>query len=388
MDASSSKAFKLISVVYGLLLLASNCSVHGQYRSIISFGDSLADTGNLVRLSKSNSNVVSGVLPYGETYFHHPTGRFSDGRLVVDFIAQSMGLPLLPPSVAVKNSNGGDQFIEGVNFAVAGATALDVSYSLERGVVNPDTNVSLGTQLEWFKQMLPSLCRTGSSCKEYLQNSLILMGEIGGNDYNHPFLQGHSKEDVVTYVPNVINAISLAINELIELGAQTLIVPGNLPIGCSAAYLTQFSTMNKKDYDAKTGCINWLNDFSQIHNQLLQDELDRLRQLHPNVIIIYADYYNAAMRIYRTPSQFGFASTTSACCGGGGPYNYDSTVKCGGARSTVCDDPSVYVSWDGMHLTESAYRSIASGLLQGPYTTPRMHDFLSLKSTLSMHGEI
>lgn len=38
------------------------------------------------------------------------------------------------------------------------------------------------------------------------------MGEIGGNDYNHPFLQGHSKEEVLTYVPDVVNSISLAIN--------------------------------------------------------------------------------------------------------------------------------------------------------------------------------
>lgn len=93
--------------------------------------------------------------------------------------------------------------------------------------------------------------------------------------------------------------------ELIELGAQTLIVPGNLPIGCSAAYLTVFASDNKNDYDATTGCLNWLNEFSQYHNQLLQEELDRLRQLYPDVTLIYADYYNAAMRIYRAPSKFG-----------------------------------------------------------------------------------
>ena len=36
-----------------------------------------------------------------------------------------------------------------------------------------------------------------------------------------------------------------------------------------------------------------------------------------------------------------------------------------------CDDPSKYVSWDGVHLTEAAYRLIAMGLLQGPYTHPQ-----------------
>ncbi|RAL49691.1 hypothetical protein DM860_001982 [Cuscuta australis] len=383
----SSKPFVLIHIILLsllLLLASSGRPVFGQeYRAIISFGDSLADTGNLIRLSEGNGFVASAVLPYGETYFHHPTGRFSDGRLVVDFIAQSMGFQLLPPYAGGKSRSGG------VNFAVAGATALDISYFRERGVINPSTNVSIGTQLEWFKQLLPSLCNSPSSCKEYLQNSLILMGEIGGNDYNHPFFQGHPKEEVASYVPHVVDAIGLAINELIELGAQTLIVPGNLPIGCSSAYLTLYSSPNKNDYDPKTGCLNWLNDFAEFHNRLLQDELDRLRQLHPRVNIIYADYFNAAMRIYRSPTKYGFTSATSACCGGEGPYHYDSSVHCGGKGSTVCDDPSSYVSWDGVHLTEAAYNVIASGLLHGPYTVPCITQFFSLKSsTNNMHGEI
>ncbi|CAH9113704.1 unnamed protein product [Cuscuta europaea] len=164
-------------------------------------------------------------------------------------------------------------------------------------------------------------------------------------------------------------------------------VPGNLPIGCSAAYLTHFSTTNKNAYDAKTGCLNWLNDFSQYHNQLLQDELGRLRQLHPNVNIIYADYYNAAMRIYREPSKFGFVSTTSACCGGEGPYHYNFSVRCGREGSTMCDDSSTYVGWDGIHLTESAYYEIARGLLEGPYTIPRFNELFSFKNSFRIHKD-
>lgn len=74
-----------------------------------------------------------------------------------------MGFPLLPPSAAGKSANSAGGFSQGVNFAVAGATAVDISYLVARGVSNPSTNVSLGTQLEWFKQMLPSLCNTPSS---------------------------------------------------------------------------------------------------------------------------------------------------------------------------------------------------------------------------------
>ena len=58
------------------------------------------------------------------------------------------------------------------------------------------------------------------------------------------------------------------------------------------------------------------------------------------------------------------------CCGDGGSYNYNSSVECGYPPSSVCDDPSLYVNWDGLHLTEAAYKWISKGLLQGPYSTP------------------
>lgn len=55
------------------------------YTSIFSFGDSLADTGNMLLSGALPFPSISN-LPYGMTYFHHPTGRCSDGRLIADFI--------------------------------------------------------------------------------------------------------------------------------------------------------------------------------------------------------------------------------------------------------------------------------------------------------------
>lgn len=51
-------------------------------------------------------------------------------------------------------SDGGRRFSEGVNFAVAGATALDLEYYENFGMYNSLTNVSLGTQLDWLRQFL------------------------------------------------------------------------------------------------------------------------------------------------------------------------------------------------------------------------------------------
>jgi hypothetical protein len=62
------------------------------------------------------------------------------------------------------------------------------------------------------------------------------------------------------------------------------------------------------------------------------------------------------------------------CCGAGGQgeYNYNNKARCGMAGSSACADPGNYLIWDGIHLTEAAYRSIADGWLKGPYCNPRI----------------
>ncbi|KAL2473675.1 GDSL esterase/lipase [Forsythia ovata] len=356
-----------------LALLISNKHAYGCYKSIISFGDSLADTGNLLHIRQPNKPLESGRWPYGETFFHFPTGRFSDGRLVVDFIAQSLGLPFLEPFIGGKNANlSSRNFSKGVNFAVAGATALDISFLEKYGIFNSQTNVSLGTQLDWFKEFFATFCNTNPDCKIFLQTSLIIVGEIGGNEYNYAFMQGTDRKVIESFVSAIISNISFTVQELVKLGASTVMVPGNLPIGCLPCYLSYYKTSDGEEYDPKTGCLNWLNRFSEYHNDLLQMELNRIRGLYPHATFIYGDYYNAAMRLYPSPNKFGFTNTLRACCGVGGPYNYNASAMCSTPPATSCNDPSRYVSWDGLHLTEAAYRWIAQGLLEGPYTIPHI----------------
>ena len=50
---------------------------------IFNFGDSNSDTGGMAAVNGMNLN-----LPEGRTFFRRPTGRISDGRLVIDFICE------------------------------------------------------------------------------------------------------------------------------------------------------------------------------------------------------------------------------------------------------------------------------------------------------------
>ncbi|CAI9783730.1 unnamed protein product [Fraxinus pennsylvanica] len=127
--ASKTSPLKTAFACAVLFLLSASKYACGRYKSIINFGDSIADTGNLLYLESTSSNKkppLCGFLPYGETFFHHPTGRFSDGRLIIDFIAQDMGLPFVPSFHG--EGNVSRSFQEGVNFAVSGSTALEDSF--------------------------------------------------------------------------------------------------------------------------------------------------------------------------------------------------------------------------------------------------------------------
>uniref|UniRef100_A0A7N0U318 GDSL esterase/lipase n=1 Tax=Kalanchoe fedtschenkoi TaxID=63787 RepID=A0A7N0U318_KALFE len=298
-------ALSLFFLAAGLAgaLAASGGQRQQPYHAIFNFGDSLSDVGNLV-VENPKAFAVVGKLPYGETFFGRPTGRCSDGRLVVDFLAEAYGLPYMPAYLSLNVSKGEDGR-RGANFAVAGATALGKDFFGKLGIVSLLwTNNSLADQIVWFKKLKPSLCATPKDCAAYMRKSLFLVGEIGANDYNYMGLTGASVQQLRDAVPRVIESVSNAVEALVGEGAEHVVVPSSVPFGCASVYLTFLQSDDKREYD-RYGCLTAYNSLAIYHNQQLLAAVARLREAHPHARIMYADYYKITMRFVYAPAAFG-----------------------------------------------------------------------------------
>ncbi|PNX93244.1 GDSL esterase/lipase [Trifolium pratense] len=70
----------LLSISTATIVIGSSSNSECNFPAIFNFGDSNSDTGGLA------ASLLPPTPPYGDTYFHRPEGRFSNGRLVIDFI--------------------------------------------------------------------------------------------------------------------------------------------------------------------------------------------------------------------------------------------------------------------------------------------------------------
>ncbi|KAK1642707.1 hypothetical protein QYE76_060512 [Lolium multiflorum] len=336
-----------------------------RYDRVFSFGDSLTDTGNSAILPATAGGPFTNP-PYGETYFKRPNGRASDGRLVIDFIVESLRLPQPEPYLAGSTA---DDFRHGVNFAVGGATALDMDFLQSKGITS-FVPVFLSNQTTWFNGVLQLLASARNKQRSLMASSLFHFGEIGFNDYSFALLNVLSNDTVSlaeSLVPHVVGAIRSALLDVIAAGARTMVVAGMIPMGCEPELLALLPGVAADYYDRASGCITPFNQVAQLHNRELNRMLCQLRRAHPRTSIHYGDLYHPVTAIVSSPTKYGFGGMPlAACCGGGGgPYNFNFTFFCGTPLSSACADPSGSVSWDGIHYTEAANRFVAHAMLRG-----------------------
>ncbi|CAL1393373.1 unnamed protein product [Linum trigynum] len=347
-------------------------------KSLFQFGDSFADTGNALHLYP---NSWVGKPPNGIT-IGKPTGRFSDGLVIFDYIAKALGLDSPTPYLDI---TGKSTRSNGANFAVGGVTALSGDTLMKRWNISlPFANSTLDVQLQWFRRYLLRTCRrrnNNKSCVSDLLESSLMSIEIGGNDYtllllkdeqdilahkkNRTFISGPIEEAKKSMLPLVIHKITSALKRMMSDGATQVFVHGLYPYGCTPGYLTRFPAVFHNLTVDKLGCIKEANDFVKYHNHHLRQGLLELQEQNREVNIIYVDIYKIMRSLLTHASSLGFAKTNVTCCGAGGKYNYVYTVFCGDYRSGVrpCKQPGKYVFWDEFHLSQAASQQIAKRMI-------------------------
>ncbi|XP_056170080.1 GDSL esterase/lipase 5-like [Syzygium oleosum] len=325
------------------------------------FGDSINDAGTNNYIN-TTADFRANFPPYGETFFHHPTGRFSDGRLIADFIAEHAKLPLIPPYLQKKDG----ELMGGANFASAGAGALVDTY---KGFV-----VDFKMQLKQLRQLKKKLRKKGGSekAKRIIKEGVYLIS-IGSNDYLMPLVytpalfQSISMED---YVGMVIGNITTVLKGIYKVGGRKFAVIGIGPLGCVPG--VRALTRNGS-------CSGEANKLAKLHNTALTSILTKLETQLQGFEYSYFDLYTSGSERIRYPSKYGFKEAENACCGSG-PYRANST--CGGKRGvkeySLCRRPEKYVFFDTYHPSERANQQFAQLMWNGSPSVVRPHNLEAL----------
>ncbi|XVF86591.1 hypothetical protein PTKIN_Ptkin18bG0054300 [Pterospermum kingtungense] len=147
------------------------------------FGDSLLDTGNNNYIN-TTIDYRANFWPYGEIFFGYPTGRFSEGRVIQDFIG------------------GAGAFVE-----------THQGYLLQV--------IDLHTQVIYFKKVVKSLRQElGDTKAKNLLSKAIYLISIGANGYmSRPRYSSISDEQYV------MGNLTIALKEIYNLGGRKLRFP-------------------------------------------------------------------------------------------------------------------------------------------------------------------
>ncbi|KAG8045374.1 hypothetical protein GUJ93_ZPchr0008g11643 [Zizania palustris] len=322
---------------------------------VFNFGDSNSDTGGMAAAMGWHIRP-----PEGRAFFHHPTGRFCDGRLAVDFLCESLNISYLSPYLKALGSN----YSNGANFAISGSTTLprDVPFALHIQV--QQFFYFRDRSLELISQGLP-----GPIDAEGFRNALYMI-DIGQNDVN-ALLSYLPYDQVVAKFPPILAEIQDAIQTLYGNGSRNFWVHGTGALGCLPQKLS-IPRRNDSDLDPN-GCLRTYNRAAVAFNAALGSLCDQLSSQMKDATVVYTDLFPIKYGLVANHTKYGFDRPLMTCCGyGGPPYNYNISISCQSKAAIVCDDGSKYVSWDGVHLTEAANAIVAAGILSSEYSTPKI----------------
>ncbi|KAK8506389.1 hypothetical protein V6N13_016407 [Hibiscus sabdariffa] len=321
-----------ISVVLALCCLPSKASAKPQVPCYFVFGDSLSDNGNnndLATLAKVN------YPPYGIDFPRGPTGRFSNGRNMQDFIVERLGFEdYVPPFAELGRKN----IFNGVNYASGSAGILD-----ETGG-NLGVRIPLNQQIENHKTIISTITRL---MQNHLATNLLLSQciysiQIGSNDYLNNYFNSDFYNTSQRYTPTefatmLVQQLSLQLMDLYNNGARKFAVYGLGGIGCAPYIISAIGADT-------SGCVDKFNEAATLFNDRLKPVVNQLNKNLPDAKFTYLNPSGDPAGLV----------TNGTCCemgGGGGELCLP--------NSTPCSKRSRYVFWDGVHPAEAWNKIIA-----------------------------
>ncbi|XP_058079254.1 GDSL esterase/lipase At1g71250 isoform X2 [Magnolia sinica] len=318
------------------IFIFMHCSVgaHGsnQVPAMFVFGDSLVDVGNNNFL---NSLAKANYFPYGIDYYQGATGRFCNGRTIVDFLGDLLGVPSLP-AYADPNTFG-------------------------RRILSGGDRFSLNQQVLNFENTLNDLRNQMDSrtLGTYLAKSIVFM-VLGSNDYLNNYLLPSMYSSSYTYTPQqyadlLLNHYARQLVALYSLGLRKFMLTGVGPLGCIP---NQLAT----GVHAPGRCVDYVNQIVGPYNTGLRSLVQQLNQNHPGAIFAYGNTYGTFADMLNNPSAYGFSVWDHGCCGIGRNQGQITCLP----LAVPCGDRNRYIFWDAFHPTQAANRILAQRAFSGP----------------------
>ncbi|XP_077214574.1 uncharacterized protein LOC143849452 [Tasmannia lanceolata] len=281
-----------VIIIFLNLLVASRWvrSVDALASAIYVFGDSLIDTGNNLRLN----TTVKPTYPYGVDFPGGSSGRCSNGKIFIDYLAEGLGLPYVAPYLGLSDAERA-KTVTGVNYASSACGILDETNSLE-GECLP-----FSKQLHYFEKTaktdLPKQFASAKALSDHLSKAIFVVS-TGTNDYNNYLQPSSSTREQYTpeeFSQLLIDHLSQGLERLYNLGARKMLVLEIGPLGCFPFVI---DTVNAKS------CYELLNDLVTMFNNKLPALLNQMKSTLDGLIMVQGQYYAKMLHMFQNPSEY------------------------------------------------------------------------------------
>jgi phospholipase/lecithinase/hemolysin len=293
-----------------LLVFASAFANAKNYKTIVVFGDSLSDTGNVAHLSEDKYGIrIPGPIA------DYTDGRLTDGFDTVPAAQNYFGVwveqfaATVPSRPEIRNSlDGGTDYAYA--FATTGSGTSDLTFGPSDSLSVPVNNI--GQQIADYLATHPKI-----------NDSTLFIVWGGAND----LINAKSPLDIV----NAAVQQTLNIQRLINAGATQFLVPNLPPLGL----IPRLNGSPVTSVPA-TGA-------SAVFNSWLATGISVLRDSYPhrNLTIFQLDVFTLFEQIVASPASFALTNVMSPSQGNLAAY------------------PDTYLFWDDLHPTTRGHNILA-----------------------------